>query len=72
MFVGDTMRSPFALAVLQVLTTALIGFANAAVYGFSQKAVRQKDMEFIQRHCCGRSQSFDANLRAGAPTEERI
>ena len=52
LFTNDTAISPFWLAGLQVFFSALIGFGNAMVYGWSQNAVRNKDKEWCLEYCC--------------------
>ena len=51
--VGDEHTTPWGLAALQIVCAGMIGFVNAAVYAFSQKAVRDRDAEWFKQNCCG-------------------
>ena len=48
---NDSITSPFWLAAFQVFFSSLIGVGNAAVYGLSQRSVREKDIEWIKENC---------------------
>jgi len=53
LFSGDDHISPWGLAAVQIVCAGLIGFVNAIVYAFSQKAVRDRDARWCRETCCG-------------------
>eukprot|EP00486_Rosalina_sp_Unknown_P007165 CAMPEP_0201573238 /NCGR_PEP_ID=MMETSP0190_2-20130828/16975_1 /ASSEMBLY_ACC=CAM_ASM_000263 /TAXON_ID=37353 /ORGANISM="Rosalina sp." /LENGTH=371 /DNA_ID=CAMNT_0047999961 /DNA_START=82 /DNA_END=1197 /DNA_ORIENTATION=- len=49
---SDDHVAPFAVAAIQVFTSALLGTCNAILYGFTP-VVRKKDSEWFRSKCCG-------------------